>query len=150
MRFRNVIGAGALALLATSCSLGNPADTVSVNVFAELSDFQLTVREESIVITVTARNVGYSPITLTGPSDCLLFVEIRDYQGNVVWTSNGSCTGAQVTEEIASNSVKIQAFPWDGRNSSGGFLAPGSYLVRAVARLTTGTYASPPVSVALD
>lgn len=150
MRFRHVLGACALALATASCSLGDVTDAGTINVYLDVDDSQLTVQQETIIITVTARNVGYSSLTLTGPSDCLLFVEVRDQQGNVVWNSNGGCTGPQVTEEIIAGADKIQQFPWDGRNNGGGWLAPGLYNIRAVARVTGGAYASPPITVALD
>ena len=150
VRFRHVLGACALALATASCSLGNATDAGTINVYLDVNDSQLTVGQESIIITVTARNVGYSSLSLTGPSDCLLFVEVRDQQGNVVWSSNGGCTGAQVTQEIAAGADKVQSFTWNGSNNGGGLLAPGLYNIRAVARVTSGAYASPPVTVALD
>ena len=150
MRFRHVIGACALALATASCSLGDVTDAGTINVYIDVNDSQLTVQQESIIFTITARNVGYSPVTLTGPADCLLVVEVRDQQGTVVWSSNGGCTGAQVSEELAAGLEKVQQFTWDGRNNGGGFLAPGLYNVRALVRLTTGNYPSPAITVALD
>jgi len=150
VRFRHVLGACALALATASCSLGDATDAGTINVYIDVNDSNLTVGQESINITVTARNVGYSPVTLTGPSDCLLIVEVRDQQGALVWSSNGGCTGAQVSEELAAGLDRVQQFPWDGRNNGGGFLAPGLYNIRALARLTTGNYPSPPITVALD
>ena len=150
MRFRHVLGASALALAAVSCSLGTSVDAGFINVFIDVSDSQLTVGQESITFTLTARNVGDDPFTLTGPSDCLLFVEVRDTQGNVVWHSNGSCQGANVTETMAVGADKVHSVTWDGSNLAGAFLGPGLYNVRAVARVTGGAYVSPSTSVALD
>jgi hypothetical protein len=151
VRFRHLIGACVLALLSTSCSLGDPVDAGSINVFVEVDDPQLTVGQESINVTVTARNVGYDPLTLTGLSDCLVFFEVFDSQGAVVWSSNNSsCQGATVTEEIAAGMAKVQSFQWDGRNTAGAGLAPGLYLLRGVARTTGGATIGPGITVALD
>ena len=150
VRFRHVLGMSALALSAVSCSLGTATDAGFINVFIDVSDSQLTVGSESITFTLTARNVGDSPLTFTGPSDCLLFVEVRDTQGNVVWNSNGSCQGANVTETLAVDAEKVQAVVWNGSSLAGAFLAPGLYNVRAVARVTGGAYVSPSATVALD
>lgn len=149
MRFRHVIGAFALALAATSCSLGSGLDAGIINVFIDVSDSQLS-GGETITFTVTARNVGNGILTLTGQSDCLLFVEVRTRSGVLVWNSNSACTGAQVSEDIAAGGEKVLLFSWNGTNNGGGFLAPDQYNVRAVARTTTGAYASATVGVAVD
>ena len=149
MRFRHVLAACGLALAASSCSLGNDLDEGTINVFIDISDPQLSAGETT-TFTVTARNVGNGILTLTGQSDCLLFVEVRDRQGTVVWNSNAACTGAQVTEDLPAGGEKVVQFSWNGTNNGGGFLAPDSYNVRAVARTTTGAYASSIMSVALD
>ena len=150
MRFRHVLGVSALALAAASCSLGTSVDAGFINVFIDVSDSQLTVGQESVTFTLTARNVGDDPFTLTGPSDCLLFVEVRDTQGNVVWHSNGACQGANVVETLAVDAEKVQTVTWNGSSLAGAFLAPGLYNVRAVARVTGGAYVSPSATVALD
>jgi flagellar hook capping protein FlgD len=150
VRFRHVLAASALALASSSCKLGDVTDAGTINIYLGVNDSQLTVGQESITITVTTRNVGYTPLTLTGPSDCLVFIEIRDHQGGLVFNSNVVCTGAQVTEEIAAGADKVQQFTWDGSNTAGAALPPGLYNIRAVARVTGGAYASPPITVALD
>ena len=151
MRFRHVLGACALALATVSCSLEvEPTGASSINVFIDVSDAQLTVGQESVTLTVTARNVGNRIITLTGPANCLLFVEVRDTQGTLVWDSNGSCQGTTVTEELAVGAERVQAVTWNGTNLAGAPLAPGNYIVRAVARVTGGAYVSPSTTIALD
>ena len=150
MRFRIVVGAGLLAFSASSCSLGDPVVAGSVNVFVEVSDPQLTVGEESVTITVTARNLGSDAISLTGPSDCLLFVEVFETQGSKVWRSNASCVGATVTEEISAGQDKSLSFTWSGTNTAGAGLAPGNYLLRGGALTTDGATVSLPVTIALD
>ena len=151
VRFRNVLGACALALASVSCSLD--VDSVganAINVFIEVSDAQLTVGQETVTLTVTARNVGDRDITLTGPANCLLFIEIRDPRGLLVWDSNASCQGGTVTETLAVGADRIQTFTWDGTNTAGAPLAPGPYNIRAVARVTSGAYVSPAATIALD
>jgi uncharacterized repeat protein (TIGR01451 family) len=151
VHFRHVMSALLLALSTASCSLGDSVDAGSINVFVAVDDAQLTVGEETITFTVTARNVGYDPLTLTGPSDCLLHVEIFNTQGTMVWSSvQGSCQGATVTEEIAAGQSKDQSFPWNGVNVAGAYLAPGLYLVRGVARTPGTSSVGPALTVALD
>lgn len=149
VRLRQVIGAGAVAVLAAACSLGDPADAGSVIVDIE-TDRGTLAFDEIMSITVTARNVGYDPYTLTGPSDCLLYMEVLDTSGQVVWHSNGACTGGTVTESVAPGGNKVQTFTWDGTNLAGARLASGYYLIRGVARVTGAAFLGPARSVALE
>lgn len=149
MQLRHVVGACVLALLATSCSLGDTAESSPINVFIEVDKAVLPIGE-SMTITVTTRNVGFDPLTLTGPSDCLMFVDVLDTQGNVVWNSNGSCTGSTVTEAVAPGQDKAQSFSWDGTNQIGARLASGFYHIRPVARVTGAAFVGPTRSVALE
>lgn len=138
-----------VALLATSCSLGSPADAGSINLYLEVDKATLA-RDDSMKITVTARNVGYDPLTLTGPSDCLLYVEVLSNQGLIVWNSNGECTGSTVTEDLVAGQDKIQSFLWNGSNFAGARLASGYYRIRGVARVTGATYLGPQLSISLE
>lgn len=148
MRFRQLVGACA-ALLATSCSLEPIVEPGSVNVFIEVDKVTLPLGE-SVTITVTARNVSNDPVTLTGPSDCLLYVDVIDSQGVVVWHSNGGCSGNTVTESLASGQGKVQTFVWNGASLAGGRVNGGFYLVRGVAR-TAGTWSTgPSLSIAVE
>lgn len=149
MRLRQVIGAGALALLGTACSLGESSDAGSVIVDIEADRGTLAL-DEAMSITVTARNVGDEAYTLTGPSDCLLYVDVLDTSGQIVWNSNGSCTGGTVTESVVPGGSKSQTFTWDGTNLAGARLASGFYLIRGVARVTGAAFLGPPRSVALE
>ena len=150
VRFRNVIAASSLALLATSCSLGDPMDAGSVNVYLSTDKATLPIGE-SMTITVRTVNVGNDPLTLTGPSNCLMYVEVLNNQGQSVWNSNVSCVpGPTVTEEIAPGLDKVQSFVWDGTNLGGGRLTAGFYHIRAVALVTGAPYLSPTLSVALE
>lgn len=149
MRFRQVRKTWVLALLATSCSLGDPADAGSLNLFVAVEPATLGIGEQMLV-TATARNVGFEPLTLSGPSNCLLYVEILNNQGQVVWHSRGACLNDSVTEEISPGEEKVQTFTWHGENLAGARLGAGFYHIRPVARLSTAPYVGPPVSVALE
>lgn len=149
MRFRHVIGACTLAVLSTSCSLGDATDAGSINVFVEVDKPTLQIGE-SMIITLTARNVSFDPLTLTGPSDCLLYVEVVTNQGQVVWNSNGNCSSSIVTEEIAPGADKVHSITWDGTSLAGARLGAGFYHIRPIARVTGGAYAGPVVTVALE
>ena len=142
------MGAWAAALLATSCSLEPVVEAGSVNVSVEVDRVELPLGQ-SVTVTVTALNVGNDPVTLTGPSDCLLYVDIINTQGLVVWHSNGACSSNTVTESIAAGRNKIQTFVWSGTDLSGVRVTAGFYLVRGVAR-TTGTWSTgPTLSIAV-
>ena len=150
MRLRHLIGACTLALLSMSCSLGDATNVGSINLYVDVNDSQLTVGQDTITFTVTARNVGFDPLSFNGPSDCLLFIEVFNSSGSVVWNSNSSCAGANTTEELAAGQDKVVSIRWDGRTNAGSFLAPGLYLVRPVARTTGSPTVGPPLTVALD
>lgn len=151
MRFRGVIGALSGLLLAASCSLGDPDDVGSVNLYLDVDKGTLPVGE-SMTITVRALNVGYDPVTLTGPSDCLLYVEVLSNQGQIVWHSQGQgqCIGQSVTEELVPGFEKTKAITWDGTNLAGARLTAGFYHIRGIARVTGAPYIGPPLSVSLE
>lgn len=151
MRFRHLVSAGMLAVLATSCSLGDSADAGSINLYLEVNDASLAV-DEAMTITITARNVGYSNITLTGPSDCLLYVEVLNNQGNILWSSSttANCTGSTVTETLEPGQDKVEAFTWHGESLAGARLAAGYYNLRGVARVTNAAYQGPLLTVSIE
>ena len=142
VRFRQLVEACVAALLATSCSLEPSGEAGSVNVSIEVDKVELP-SGQSVTVTVTALNVGNDPVTLTGPSDCLLYVDILNSQGLVVWHSNAACSSSTVTESLAAGRNKIQSFVWNGTGLSGLPVSAGYYLVRGVAR-TTGTWSTGP------
>jgi hypothetical protein len=149
VRFRQVVSALAVALATGSCSLGDPLDAGVINLFVGVDKPSLG-QDESMIITVTARNVGFDPIQLTGPANCLLAVDVLDNEGSIVWNSNFSCPGPRINEDLVVGTDKIQTFEWNGTGHTGARLASGFYHLRAVARLGTQTYFSPPLSIALD
>ena len=148
MRLRHVVGACVLGLLATSCSLGDSAEDNPINVFIEV-DKAVLQEGETMTITVTVQNVGYDPVTLTGPSDCLMFVDILNSQGSVVWNSIAGCTGSTVTESVGPGLTRSQSFTWDGSNLAGAPVTSGPYYIRPVARVTGGAIAGPVRSISI-
>lgn len=149
MRVRQVIGAWVAVVTISGCSLGSPEDAGTINLFVTAEPSTLPIGE-SMNIFVTARNVGFDALTLTGPSDCLLVVEVLTNQGQPLWSSTGGCTGSSVTETIDPGGEKLQTFVWNGSNLAGARLPSGFYLIRAIARLTEGAYVGPVVSVSLE
>lgn len=149
MRLRHVISTCALSVLATSCSLGDSAETSNINLYLEVDKATLPIGE-SMNITATALNVGYTALTLTGPSDCLIYVEVLNNAGQVVWHSNGACVGGTTTETLDISESKAQTFAWAGVNLAGARLPSGFYHIRAIARVTGQPYVGPPLSVSLE
>lgn len=147
---RHVIGVFAVALASASCSLGSPEDAGSLNVYVATDDSFLAADDSLMTITVTALNVGYSPLTLTGPTDCLLSIDIRDTQGTIVWDSRSQCGGASVTEELIPGQNKVQLFTWSGINYAGARVPGSFYYITGVARLTGAPYAGPPLTVTVE
>lgn len=148
MRLRHVIGAGSLALLFTSCSLGDSTDTNSIFVFIEVSKSTLPIGE-SMTIIARAKNVGYDPLTLSGPSNCLLWVEILNTAGQVVWRSDTACNPDSVTETIEPGEEESQSFTWAGTNQDGGQLH-GDFSIKPIVRLTGLATAGQPISVRVE
>ena len=136
-------------VLASGCSLGDSQDAGSVNLYLEVDKSTLGVGD-SVKITVTARNVGFDPLTLTGPSDCLLYVEIRNQQNTVIWHSNGNCSGSNVTEQLDAGQDAVKVITWYGVNLAGSRPLGGYYTVRGIARVTGGAYIGPPLTIALE
>jgi hypothetical protein len=137
------------AFLLTSCSLEVPDDVGSLVLYMDIDKGTLLL-DETLTVTVTARNVGYEPLTLTGPSDCLIYIEVRDPQGLIIHSSNDSCSGSTVTEEMAAGADKVAVFTWNGMTSAGSRAASGLYGIRATARVTGNPYRGPPVTVAVE
>ena len=125
-------------------------DAGSINLYLDVDKGTLPVGE-SMNITVRALNVGYDPVTLTGPSDCLLYVEVLSSQGQVVWHSQGAVqrpdrdrgVGAGLREGPDGESGTAPT--WPGRRLTAGF-----YHIRGIARVTGSTYIGPPLSVSLE
>lgn len=96
MGIRRLIPALAVAVTATSCSLDVPTDVGNIAIYLEVDKATLPL-EESVTITARARNVGYDTITLTGKSDCLVFIQVLNSAGLIVYNAEQTCTGQTVT-----------------------------------------------------
>ena len=149
MKFRGITVFLAGIVLASACSLGDSQDAGSINLYLAVDKSTLTAGD-SMKITVTARNVGFDPVTLTGPSDCLLYIEILNQQGTVIWHSNGNCSGSNVTEQLDAGQDEVKVITWYGVNLAGGRPLGGYYTVRGIARVTGGAYIGPPLTIALE
>lgn len=152
MRFRDVIGAGLVVLSAASCSLDVPSNVDTINVFVGVDlDGALQVGD-SVTITVTARNVGVDPLTLNGPSDCLLYAEVVNSLGSVVWRSNtpSNCGGNIVNVDLVVGVDRVQTFVWRGTSDAGERVSSGYYQVRGAARLTGAAYLGPSIGIAVE
>ena len=137
------------ALLATSCSLDVPPDSGSIVLFLEVDKGTLP-QDESLTVTVTARNVGYDRLTLTGPSDCLLYIEIRDSGGLIIHSSNDGCSGSTVTEDVEAGADKVMTFVWNGNTRAGSRAPSGLYSIRGIARVTGNPYLGPGLTIAVE
>jgi len=147
---RRLIPALAVALLATSCSLEVPTDIGNIVLYLEVDKATLPL-EESVTVTVTARNVGLDQLTLTGPSDCLMYIQVlNSTSGLLVHNSETDCTGTTVTEPLEAGATRVQSFLWDGTSQAGSRVSAGLYTVRAIARVTGKPYLGPGLSIAVE
>jgi hypothetical protein len=101
-------------------------------------------------ITVTARNSGEGPISLEGPSDCLLAIRILNGAGTVVYNTDRNCAGATISAQLGGGQQRVQAFAWDGRSNAGVRVPPGSYTIEGVVRLASNPLTSQPGSIAVQ
>lgn len=136
------------ALAALSCnSIEGPEDD-PIAVFIEIDKPTLT-SGEVMNVTVRARNVGLSDASLTGPSDCLLYFDVFNTDGNRVYSSAEACSGGTVTEAIAPGANREATVTWDGRRTSGERLH-GTFLMRPVALVTGKSVFGATVSVLVE
>lgn len=94
---------------------------------------------ETVSIVVTVHNVGLEALSLTGPSDCLIFIEALNTDGDRYYTSASQCSGNTVTEEIAAGAQRTANFVWGGNANSGGRVPSGVYLLRPIVMLSRGS-----------
>lgn len=138
-----------VALAALSCnSLESPEDDDAIAIYLEMDNTTLS-EGESMSITITARNVGFMPLVFTGPSDCLLYIEVWNTNGQREYNSASSCSGGTVTEELAVGGEKVTTITWDG-NRTGGVRLHGTFLIRPVALVAGGARVGPGVSVLVE
>lgn len=144
------VGTGLVFLSAVSCSLDVPSNVDSINVFVGVDLVGPLQVGDSVTITTTARNVGFDPLTLNGPSDCLLYVEVINSLGAVVWHSNTACVGTIVSEPLVVGTDKVQTFVWKGTGLAGARLTGGYYQIRGAARLSGAAYLGPAIGIAVE
>jgi hypothetical protein len=137
-----------LALALGGCSLGTETlGNISLQIEMETGTVPL---DRSIQISLTARNVGNDVLTLSGPGGCLLYFEVLNQTGTLVYHSNNNCSNTNVTETIDIGQQKVQTFSWNGTSSSGTRLASGFYFIRGVARTTGVGYVGPVLSISIE
>lgn len=136
------------ALASLSCDgIDGPQDD-PIAVFIEIDKPTLT-EGEVMSVTVRARNVGLEIASLTGPSDCLLYFDVFNTDGNRLFSSAESCSGSTVTEPIAPGDDREVTVTWDGRRTSGERLH-GTYRMRPVALVTGGSQFGQTVNVIVE
>ena len=119
-------------------------------------DIQLSLGTNTLLtgqttdITVTARNSGEGPISLEGPSDCLIAIRILNSAGTVVYNTDRNCSGSTISAQVGGGQQRVQAFAWDGRSNSGVRVPTGSYSVEALVRLAANPQTSQPGSIAVQ
>ena len=101
-------------------------------------------------ITVTARNSGEGPISLEGPSDCLLAIRILNSAGTVVYNTDRNCSGATISAQLGGGQQRTQTFTWNGSSNAGVRVPSGSYTIEAIVRLASDPKTSQPGSIAVQ
>ena len=146
MSLRRTTLAFLAVLAAPSCNLETTDNTRdAIALFLEID--QTTISEnEAMNVTVRAENVGSETLTLSGPSDCLLYIEVIESSGTRVYNSAQSCAGSSVTEELAPDAIKEMTFTWNGRQNSGERVI-GTFVLRPVALVSSGARAGPGATV---
>lgn len=148
MRFlRTLMPLVAIALV--SCDSLDVGDDQAVALFLELSTTTIPLGG-SIQATVTVQNVGSDEVLLSGPSDCLLYIEVLNSSATRVYSSAFACSGATVTESLAPGLERTATTTWDGTSNQGSRLPPGDYHLRPVVLLTSGAYAQPGANVNVE
>jgi hypothetical protein len=134
MRMSRRVLSAAACLAAVSCSLDEPVSEVTLAVTFGVSAPTVPTGG-TIEVSVTARNYGSAPVTLSAPSQCLLFFQVHAVGGNVMFRSFDECVGNSTTQVIPPGEEFSMSFQWDGRGSTGARLVGGTYLLRAGALL---------------
>ncbi|HSA56796.1 MAG TPA: hypothetical protein VLE53_13885 [Gemmatimonadaceae bacterium] len=131
-----------LAVLATpSCNLETTNVRDAIALFLEID--KTTISEnEAMSVTVRAENVGTETLVLSGPSDCLLYIEVINLSGTRVYNSAQSCAGSQVNEVLAPEAIKEMTFTWSGQHNTGERVI-GTFTLRPVALVSSGARAGP-------
>jgi hypothetical protein len=130
-----ILSLGALVL--SSCSIDDPTP-LQLALNLELDQTLLAVND-SVEVTVIATNYGSKPIALTAPAGCLLFYDVRNANGTLVFRSSESCSGPAVTETIQGGVERRAVLHWDGRGSNGLRVPSGNYAIQAGAAVAEGS-----------
>jgi len=123
-------------LAAGACvNLDSPGavNTLAVNLFI---DKQIIEVGDSATISITATNFGDKAVSLSAPDGCYLFIEVHNLNGAYEYGSGDSCRGTVTTATIDPGKEMMATVRWDGRTTAGPRLTPGSYTMRAAARLS--------------
>ncbi len=142
MTIRNLLGVLALPLTVLSCSLDVPNDVGNIVIYLSV-DKETVHLDETVTVTATVKNVGYDGVTLTGPSDCLVYIQIRDSNGVTMYDAGKGCVGQSVTEALAGGEEQSRSFVWNATTPTGVRAPLGFYTIRAFARLAGSLYLSP-------
>lgn len=149
MTVRRLLRSLLAAMAVVSC--GDPwgTDDGKIALYVEV-DRAVIAQGEELTITATARNIGSQAVTLSGPSDCLLFYEVLDSDGATVYSMADECTGGTTTVTIEAGADFERILKWQAQGRAGLRVEPGHYIIRAVARLLPTAYAAPPVQVLVE
>jgi hypothetical protein len=138
-----------IATLLGSCSLDD-GEHSSVALTLEVDKVDLPPGE-SMRVTAIARNIGSRTITLSGPADCLIYIEVRPEVGSqVLYNSSTGCSGASVTEELEPAAQKIQTIDWQGQSDAGIRVPSGNYILRGIVRVTNDPYLGPGLLIRVE
>lgn len=137
------------ALAAGSC--GDPwgTDDGKIALYVEV-DRSIIGQGETLTMVLTARNIGSNTVTLSGPSDCLLYFEVLNKEGVTVYNQAEECSGGATSVTIAAGEDLERTLTWQAQGRSGSRVPLGYYLIRGIARLTPDAYAAPPVQVLVE
>ena len=137
------------AVLLASCSDPWGTDDGQIALYVEV-DRSVIGQDETLTIVATARNIGSKEVTFSGPADCLIFYEVLNTVGNNVYSMAEECTGATTTVSLPAGQDLVRTLTWQAQGRTGGRVALGPYLIRAVARTLPDFYAAPVVQVLVE
>lgn len=139
-----------MGLALSSCSLEVPDDGVSIALYISVDKGTISLGEV-VNVSVRAVNVGNEAFSLSGPSDCLIYVDVYDADDARIYNSASFCTGNEVTQEIPAGAELVRSFVWDGSGSAGSRVPSGLYRIRPVAQLAGRPgYPGPSATVAVE
>lgn len=149
-----MIARGMLLPLLTAMALvscGDPwgTDDGKIALYIEV-DRTVIGQDESLTMTLTARNIGSEDVTLSGPEDCLLFYEVLNTNGTNVYSLTDECVGAATTVTLAAGADLVRTLVWQAQGRNGTRVGQGYYFIRAIARLVPDAYAADPVRVLVE